>query len=341
MPSETTYESLCEFIKQLPNQEAPGVHGLHPNAAINFERSASLMLVDELTNQLVGREASSSDCPLDSSAMNAQTVLNKVPECLDQVLAEARRPVSYGESFNGVLHQEIARYNCLLRTISSSLQGLADASQGLIPLSAVSESVATSMWLQQVPEFWLSHSYVSSKPFTAYLEDVTRRISFFRSWVSDGPPPIFWISGFFVIRSFLIGTLQSFTRQHVLPFDLAELDIRALATEPSVRPETGAHVNGLFLEACRWDVHQQDLTEPAENVLCAECPTVWLRPCKVGDILSFRHYECPVYLVPSRRRNTAKLAALENLVFYLKLASSVAPSHWIQRGAVALTQLES
>merc|ERR1712217_4646 len=142
---ETTYESFCEFIKLLPNHEVPGVHGLHPNASISYERDASLILVDELTNQLYGNGILPSDCVWDDVAQTAQQGLDIVPECIDDGLLESRRPVAYVDSLNSVLHQEVVRYNSLVRIILSSLHDLVDACKGSAPVSPLLESIATAL----------------------------------------------------------------------------------------------------------------------------------------------------------------------------------------------------
>ena len=49
----------------------------------------------------------------------------------------------------------------------------------------------------QVPEMWAGKAYPSLKPLGAWVEDLILRIQFIRSWIEDGMPPVYWISGFF------------------------------------------------------------------------------------------------------------------------------------------------
>jgi hypothetical protein len=49
----------------------------------------------------------------------------------------------------------------------------------------------------KVPELWLKRSFPSLKPLGPYVKEVIERCDFFRSWLDDGPPVVYWLSGFF------------------------------------------------------------------------------------------------------------------------------------------------
>jgi len=93
----------------------------------------------------------------------------------------------------------------LLAVVRSSLVNVGKAIKGEVPLSLELEDVCNSLFTNQVPEVWHKRAYPSLKPLASWVLDFLERLRFMQSWIDDGAPPTFWISGFFFTQSFLTG----------------------------------------------------------------------------------------------------------------------------------------
>lgn len=83
---------------------------------------------------------------MDEIATNlANSILNDVPDIFNVKEAEKKYPVSYEQSMNTVLTQELSRFNNLIKTIKSSLKDMKRAILGEILMSEEMEAAMVSM----------------------------------------------------------------------------------------------------------------------------------------------------------------------------------------------------
>jgi dynein heavy chain len=275
----------------------------------------------------------------------ASDILSRVRGEFDLEAVGAKWPVDPKESMNTVLIQELARYNRLIAIVRSTMTSVKAAMKGLVVLSALLEGVANDVFLGRVPDAWKGRSFSSRKPLAAYVTEFLERIRMLEAWIDVGPPPAFWISGFFFTQSFLTGAAQNYARKYVIPIDDVTFDPQTMPADVNresvkEKPEDGAYVYGMFLEGCRWNYAKGVLDESEPKVLFTPAPTFWLRPCRTAEVRSFLAYSCPLFKTADRRGVLATTGHSSNYVMRVPVPSAVDPQHWILRGVCMLLSLD-
>lgn len=138
-PPDGVYEDYLEFIKRLPVQPRPEVFGFHDNADVTKDMNETTLLVDSLLLTQVSAVPAAAPAAAGASAAASKKVeakpkrltreetlgnlaadiLSKLPGNFDVEAAQLKYPVTYLESMNTVLCQELGRYNRLLSVVRS------------------------------------------------------------------------------------------------------------------------------------------------------------------------------------------------------------------------------
>lgn len=119
--------------------------------------------------------------------------------------AAKKHPITYHDSMNTVLQQELLRYNKLTMMIKSSLRTGKMAIKGEVPLTPDLEGLLAALMQNQQPAMWEKRSYPSLKPLGSYILDLAERLAFIQKWIDEGQPANTWISGLFFTQSFMTG----------------------------------------------------------------------------------------------------------------------------------------
>ncbi len=226
---------------------------------------------------------------------------------------------------NTVLCQELIRFNNLLSKMRSTLSNIQKAVKGLVVMSAELEALGNQLFVNRVPALWKAVSYPSLKPLASYVTEQHQRLDFFRDWLVNKPPAVFWISGFFFTQAFVTGCAQNFARKYTIPIDDVVFDFRMMEEERYPKgPENGVFTYGLFLEGARWDESKRVLGESLPKVLFSLAPTMHWVPLRTADVPVYDHYKCPVYKTSDRRYVLLLLRRTFIFVFFLVLFLSLA-----------------
>uniref|UniRef100_A0A8B9DQE6 Dynein axonemal heavy chain 3 n=1 Tax=Anser cygnoides TaxID=8845 RepID=A0A8B9DQE6_ANSCY len=337
IPPHGPYESYIEYLRNLPITTHPEVFGLHENADITKDNQETNQLFSGVLLTLPREAGGGGKSPQKTVEDLAQDILTKLPNDFDVKEVMKIYPVLYEESMNTVLRQELIRFNRLTEVVRSSLVNLGKAIKGQVLMSSELEDVFNSMLMGKVPSMWAVKSYPSLKLLGSYVSDLLCRLNFFQDWVINGPPTVFWLSGFYFTQSFLTGVLQNYARKYTIPIDHIGFEFEHTMEK---MPEDGAYVKGLFLEGARWDRDSLVIGESLPKILYDSLPIIWLKP---GESSRFRHmniYSCPVYKTSARRGVLSTTGHSTNYVLSIELPSDKPQKHWINRGVAALCQLD-
>ncbi len=99
-------------------------------------------------------------------------------------------------------------------------------------------------------------------------------------------------------------------------------------------------MQGLYVEAARWDRDNMLLAECHPKILFDTLPLIWCRPNETTKFEQKPIYKCPVYKTSARRGTLSTTGHSTNFVLWLDVPSDKDEAHWINRGVAALCALD-
>jgi dynein heavy chain len=344
MPAARNRDETVVHIRGLPPVPHPEIFGLHENADITCDQNETYAMFDTVLSLQPrvggGAGAASREEVIEAAAKD---IFDKVPEPFDIDQVGHKYPTDYGQSMNTVLTQECIRYNALLVVIRRTLREGLKALKGLVVMSPELEQVTDAIFDNRVPEMWASKAYPSLKPLSSWVLDLLERLEFIDTWIANGPPPVYWISGLFFPQAFLTGTLQNFARKNQFAIDQVSwnFNVRDTMTFANTKeaPVDGCYITGFFLEGARWDYERHELTESRPKELYTDFPLFWLEPAKDREDPTEGVYLCPAYKTLTRAGTLSTTGHSTNFVMYLEVPTDKPESHWINSSVALFTAL--
>ncbi|KAM9758655.1 dynein axonemal heavy chain 1 [Menidia menidia] len=341
--SNLDVKAYLAYIHGLPINDTPEIFGLHENANIRYGQSETFALLEAVVCLQPRATLSGGKTQEEMVEEIVADIAEKIPQPFRVKEVIEKYPVLHEESMNTVLIHEVIRYNKLQEVISQSLCDIMKALKGLEVMSSEQELMARSLLNNMVPDVWKAKAYPSLKPLASWVSDLLQRIGFLERWISNGTPPVVWISGLFFPQAFLTGILQNYARRSGTSIDAIEFDTEVIVksvSEITEMPSTGCYIHGLFLEGARWDKEAGRLTESRPKELYAQMAVIWLVPKPNRQPPTSGVYVCPVYKTLRRAGAPSTTGHSADCVTAVELPSDHSQGHWIKRGVALICALD-
>ncbi|XP_012498101.1 PREDICTED: dynein heavy chain 5, axonemal [Propithecus coquereli] len=336
IPKCSTVDNYLQYIQSLPAYDSPEVFGLHPNADITYQSK----LAKDVLDAILGIQ------PKDSSGAGDETREAVVARLADDMLEKL--PPDYGpfevkerlqkmgpfQPMNIFLRQEIDRMQRVLSLVRSTLTELKLAIDGTIIMNENLRDALDCMFDARIPASWKKASWVSST-LGFWFTELIERNSQFTSWVFNGRPHCFRMTGFFNPQGFLTAMRQEITRANkgwaLDNMVLCNEVTKWMKDDISAPPTEGVYVYGLYLEGAGWDKRNMKLIESKPKVLFELMPVIRIY-AENNTLRDPRFYSCPIYKKPVRTDL--------NYIAAVDLRTAQAPEHWVLRGVALLCDVK-
>jgi len=353
IPSYTEHSEHRKYIETFPEIDSPEIFGLHPNADLTFRVKEATSLFKTLgETQPKGGGGDDGVSREDIVFNKANELLERLPEDYveDEYKLKIKKLGGMTIPMNIFLFQEIQRLQNVIGKVRFILNQLKLAIKGEVVMTAELQETIDSMFDAKVPHFW--ENTLTGDEFSwrlptlgLWFSSLLNRDDQYRSWLNNGRPNSFWLTGFFNPNGCLTAMKQEVTRKHksqkwALDDVVYHTNVTNFERVDQVKnpPDEGIYIHGLSLDGAAWSRQEGNLVESQPKVLFVPLPVLFVtgnarkeedraRKEMFGAI---GPYECPVYKYAARTDRY--------FIFYanLKCTPEKYPNKWALRGVALL-----
>lgn len=132
-----------------------------------------------------------------------------------------------------ILKREVKRFNGLLELIRRSLSDMRRTINGLAIADEHFNETLVEIANNKVPSIWIQRSYLTMKPLSSYIDDLSKRIDFFQAWCRVGAPNALWFSAFYFPQALITTIKQCFCKHSSKDFDDTDIMFEVVSFETS------------------------------------------------------------------------------------------------------------
>jgi dynein heavy chain len=131
----STQDEYLQYIDQLPMVPEPEAFGLHENAAITTNQTATRLILERVLSVQPRSSSGAGKSREEIIGEITRGIEDKTPPVIDLDEVQEKYPTAYNESMNTVLAQEVIRYNRLLAVMARMLRDVQKALKGEVVMS--------------------------------------------------------------------------------------------------------------------------------------------------------------------------------------------------------------
>ena len=339
----TDIDQYRKYIEDLPLVDDPEIFGLHGNADLAF-RSLQTKQVLGVILDIQPKEGGGG-----GGLTREETVLQVVNDLQaklppdyrpDDVKTGIKSLGGMGKPLNICLKQEIDRLQKVISTVRFMLAQLKLAIAGTIVMSPELAEALDALFMARVPPVWTKVSVLIAPNMGVWWLNILNRAEQFTSWLRNGRPSCFWLTGFFNPTGFLTANRQEVCRKHnkdnwALDDVINSFEVlRQERDEVKKGPDEGIYIYGLFLDCAKWEKAKDRLADSDPKVLFAPLPVLWITGCLSTASKSDKnmYYDAPLYKAPKRTGL--------NFISSVQLRTEEQPQKWTLRGVALLATID-
>lgn len=130
-----------------------------------------------------------------------------------------------------ILKREVKRFNGLLELIRQSLNDMRRTINGLAMADEHFNETLNEIANNRVPSIWLRRSYLTMKPLSSYIDDLSKRIDFLQTWCRFGAPNALWFSAFYFPQALITTIKHNFCKYAAIDFDDTDITFDVIPFE--------------------------------------------------------------------------------------------------------------
>merc|ERR1711871_470663 len=331
-----------EAIDGMKDEDHPMVFGMHANADLTYRSKVTKEMLETIVDIQPKDSGGGDGGPTRDEIVLAQAakMLQEMPKAFNPV--EVRKNI---EKLNGGanaqpkplnihLKQEVDRMQIIINLTRRTLTSLELAIAGTVIMTPDLADASNCIFDARVPAAWLKKSWQAPTMGLWFGNGLVNRTAELVTWLENGRPKSFWMTGYFNAQGFLTAVQQEVTRRHS-GWSLDDIQVYTEVTpwekediEKKDRLEEGVYVWGLFLEAAAWDKKRNSLVDAPPKKLFCPVPCLFVTAIKRGEKKTGADYSCPCYTIPARTG--------QNYVFNANIKTDVPTATWCLRGTALL-----